>query len=237
MGCFGAAAAYSFGRRKSPTGGEGGMLVTNHRAVFERAVVASQHPVRQHKELSRSRSFMLSEFGFNFRMHPLAAVAVRAGLDSLRETLVRRRAFWTRLSAALTTCPGIHAPEVGADSEPAYFQYCPRFAPHELGLPVLARDRFVEALVAEGVPIAADPIGTPLHCRSTEPWGRNLASPRAFPASEDRCYQTGLSLAPWLASLEASSVVDGVAAAILKVVARADALVPWGVAHGTSRSS
>lgn len=51
MGQFGDYVAFSFGRSKLFSIGEGGMLVCRNRELYERAVMISQHPIRMHRDI------------------------------------------------------------------------------------------------------------------------------------------------------------------------------------------
>jgi dTDP-4-amino-4,6-dideoxygalactose transaminase len=51
--------------------GEGAVVLTRHRDIYERMLWHTQHPCRQKREIGLH---IFNEFGMNFRIHPLAAI-------------------------------------------------------------------------------------------------------------------------------------------------------------------
>lgn len=87
IGAYGNYVAFSFGRGKLLSVGEGGALVCQDRAAYERVVAASQHPLRQHRDLDAlERRRAIDGVGMNFRMHPLVASLALGQLEGLRRT-------------------------------------------------------------------------------------------------------------------------------------------------------
>ncbi len=65
----------SFTSGKTLFAGEGGAIVTDNTDIYERLLFFSQHPFRQKRELGLET---VNEFGFNGRIHPLAAIWANA---------------------------------------------------------------------------------------------------------------------------------------------------------------
>jgi len=65
--------------------GEGGAILTNHDALYEKLVWYTQHPARQRRDLGLSLD---NEFALNGRIHPLAAAWAAARFE---ESLARLR--------------------------------------------------------------------------------------------------------------------------------------------------
>jgi len=65
--------------------GEGGAILTNHAALYEKLVWYTQHPARQRRDLGLGLD---NEFALNGRIHPLAAAWAAARFE---ESLVRLR--------------------------------------------------------------------------------------------------------------------------------------------------
>jgi dTDP-4-amino-4,6-dideoxygalactose transaminase len=202
VGTFGAAACFSLGRGKPVTGGEGGMLVTDSEAVFQRAVRFSQHPLRQLRE-----GLDPDPFSLNYRIHPLAALIACRQMARLEAQLKERRRVAQAITAALEGTPGIRPVHVAAGCSHAFYRYSPTYATQEWG--GLPRDVVVGALAAEGVPISPGYIGEPLNRRlhACRPW---LPYQRC-PVAEARCRheELGLHLPPegpglesWLQEVE-----------------------------------
>ncbi|GAA1439108.1 DegT/DnrJ/EryC1/StrS family aminotransferase [Nocardiopsis tropica] len=87
VGAWGAAGAFSVQESKAVSGGEGGVLTTTDRAVYERAMVVGHHPHRLAAELSSSDLLALAETGMahKFRMPALSAAIAREQLRGLPE--------------------------------------------------------------------------------------------------------------------------------------------------------
>jgi dTDP-4-amino-4,6-dideoxygalactose transaminase len=68
----------SFTVGKTIFAGEGGAILTNHDALYEKLLWYTQHPERQRRELGIN---LVNEFALNGRIHPLAAQIANAGFD------------------------------------------------------------------------------------------------------------------------------------------------------------
>jgi dTDP-4-amino-4,6-dideoxygalactose transaminase len=79
----------SFTVGKTLCAGEGGAILTNHDALFERLIWHTQHPQRQRRDLGLNFS---NEFALNGRIHPLAAEQANAGFDAALARLHRHQA-------------------------------------------------------------------------------------------------------------------------------------------------
>lgn len=74
IGEYGDFVAYSFGRSKLFSIGEGGALICKTQKLFEKAVAFSQHPLRMHKDIDDiALRHAIDGVSMNFRMHPLIA--------------------------------------------------------------------------------------------------------------------------------------------------------------------
>lgn len=74
----------SFTSGKTLFAGEGGAIVTDNTELYEKLLFYSQHPFRQKRELGLG---IVNEFGFNGRIHPLAAIWANAGFENSLERL------------------------------------------------------------------------------------------------------------------------------------------------------
>lgn len=95
IGGFGHTACVSFHPRKSITTGEGGMILTNDREVYQRALELRNHgSAVASDERHSNRGYLLPEFvraGYNFRMTDLQAAIGWEQLKKLDFILRRRR--------------------------------------------------------------------------------------------------------------------------------------------------
>ncbi len=78
----------SFTAGKPLSAGEGGAILTNHLALYEKLVWFTQHPGRQRRDLGLHLD---NEFAFNARIHPAAAEAASNGFEAALEGARRRR--------------------------------------------------------------------------------------------------------------------------------------------------
>jgi len=88
-GSFGVTSVFSFHGSKTLTTGEGGMLVTNDLALFERVLV-----LRDHGRRPGDIAFCNDEVAFKYKMSALQAALGQAQLDRIEELVgMKRRLF------------------------------------------------------------------------------------------------------------------------------------------------
>jgi dTDP-4-amino-4,6-dideoxygalactose transaminase len=92
------AAVVSFTVGKSVFAGEGGAILTDDRALYERCVWESQHPARQGRELGMA---LVNEFGLGARIHPVAAIWASAAFEAALDRLTAHQARCLEVVAAL----------------------------------------------------------------------------------------------------------------------------------------
>jgi len=163
VGTRGAFGAFSLQASKNLTGGEGGILICDDREMYERAMSMGTHPQRLVAELElphyRER---IDSLAFNFRMHTASAAIANSQLDSLDAWTDLRGKNARRLYDAVADLPFLQAqdpPDEG--SKHGYYHIPFRYVP---GVLPIDRDRFLEALVAEGAP-AGLYVKVPFHLR------------------------------------------------------------------------
>lgn len=84
IGVYGDYVAYSLGRSKLFSVGEGGVLICRNRKLYEKAVAFSQHPLRMHRDIDDNEMRMsIDRVSMNFRMHPLIASLAVGQLEGL----------------------------------------------------------------------------------------------------------------------------------------------------------
>ncbi len=156
VGSMGDAAAFSFCQDKiMTTGGEGGMLTTNNREIWERAWSYKDHGKsydavynRQHPPGFR---WLHESFGTNWRLTEMHAAIGRLQLKKLPAWLEKRR----RNAAILTECfsrlPALRVTVPPEEVGHAYYKYYTFVRPERLK-EGWDRDRIMEAIAAEGIP-------------------------------------------------------------------------------------
>ncbi len=104
VGSVGDVVAFSFGRGKLLSAGEGGALLCRRRALYERAVRFSQHPLRMHRDLDDpGLRASIDPLALNGRLHPLVASLAHGQLRGLvsRGVMAGLRRRFDRLVSAL----------------------------------------------------------------------------------------------------------------------------------------
>jgi len=155
VGSLGHVAAFSFCQDKIlTTGGEGGMVTTNDRSVWERAWSYKDHG----KGLDAVRGpggdvfrWVHESFGTNARMTEMQAALGRAQLGKLDAWLASRQRNAAFLGERLGRLGALRLPEPPAHVEHAWYKLYAFLRPECLK-PGWTRDRIVRAIRAEGVP-------------------------------------------------------------------------------------
>lgn len=226
IGAFGDIIAFSLGRGKLLTAGEGGVAVTGDRGLYERMVALSQHPIRTLRETvdARLRSSP-EEVSLSARIHPLAAALGQAGLQEVESLLSVRRAACLALCAALNGVPGIRVPTERPGTRHAFHRFALTYVEEELG--GLPRGAFVRALAARNVPLVAGPVGTPIHRRAAVRSPAAEPKPARLPVTERRCAREELLIESPTQWLDVPGERIGeIAEAFREVVGRAGGS-PW----------
>lgn len=249
VGTFGDIGCFSIGSGKQMIGGEGGFLLAQDRDLYERLLLATQHPVRSTTEIEDPHLKALADsFIFTYRIHPLAAAICLRQLDDLDRWNACRAEQLRALSIQLAGCGGVRPVVERSGRTHVYHSYSPTYRGEDLG--GLSRSVFVAALRAEGVPIAESYVGTPLHLTRRFqdlrgyvggglPWAaarRQVEYRRGdCPIAEDRCERSDLSLylGPNLYE-PAPEYLDQIALAFRKVAAQHPLLAAH---HATSTAN
>ena len=155
VGSFGVVSAFSFCQDKiMTTGGEGGMLVTNDRALWQRAWAYKDHGKSWEAVFERKHPpgfrWVHESFGSNFRMTEMQAAIGRVQLGKLDSWVAARRRNAAALIAGLQAVPGIHVPLPPAHSFNSYYKVYAQIDPAGLrkGWDVL---QVIEAINREGI--------------------------------------------------------------------------------------
>ena len=208
VGSLGHMASFSIGDGKNMVGGEGGMVVTNDDDLYERAMFVGMHPARSQGIVKKpDLSKYIDSLMPTYRMHPLAGAIAKVQLKYLDEWNLWRRKHATRFSRGLRGLPGVDPVYVAPDCEHVYHMYSPTYRGEELG--GLPREKFIEALQAEGVSAGAY-VKVPIYLRPRHqdrvyygkgcPWDCPFAGRKVVyrkgdcPVAEERCEKTELNV-------------------------------------------
>lgn len=148
-GSYGTTGCYSFQLSKNLSSGEGGAILTNDEAMAD-ACFAFHNCYRKRPKATQSASFHFGRNG-NFRMTEFQAALLVSQMEKIKERADRRSDNAAYLTKLLQEIPGIFpAKQYGGCTRNAYHLYMFRYDPKEFA--ELPRNRFVNALRAEGIP-------------------------------------------------------------------------------------
>ena len=155
-GSLGHIGAFSFCQDKIiTTGGEGGMLVTDSRELWERAWSYKDHGKSYAAVFEREHPlgfrWLHESFGTNWRITEMQAVIGRLQLRKLPQWLAERRRNAALLHEGLAVIPGLRLALPPAHCEHAYYKYYVFVRP-EMLRPDWNMQRLLDTLAAEGIP-------------------------------------------------------------------------------------
>ncbi len=101
-GSFGDTGVFSFHGSKTMTTGEGGMLVTDRKDIYQRCLF-----LRDHGRKPGRRMFFNSEIAYKYKMSALQAALGLAQLERIDEILERKRRIFDLYARELSGLPGI----------------------------------------------------------------------------------------------------------------------------------
>ena len=172
VGSFGDFGTFSFQQYKSLTSGEGGLVVSNHLARWQSAY-------RYHNlgRLEHKGQYEFYELSSNLRLTDLQGALLEAQFPNFEAQVARRNEAYPRLDTALGALPGLFPqPSDKRITRRGFYYYILRYDAERChGIP---RERFLEALRAEGVPGVGKGYGSALH---TYPLFQNLKAPAGYP--------------------------------------------------------
>ena len=140
VGCLNHLNCYSFYPTKTMTTGEGGMVTTNDKELFEKGKL-----IRNHGQESRYNHMIL---GLNYRMTEIAAVIGLNQLQRLNDFLKKRRRNAEILTEGLRNIYGLKPQTIGNGVNSSYSYYTIIM---DLDNFKCNRDEFVESLKAENI--------------------------------------------------------------------------------------
>lgn len=222
MGVWGDVAAFSFGRGKILSAGEGGMVVTNDPDLHDRLLLVSQHPARALIELGdASLRGYANEQSLSCRLHPVAAAICLAQMPELSSRIELRRRACLELADRLQCLASMAAPAEVRGARHAFHRFVLRLSPGGTS----RREAVVAELKRLGVPATVGPVRTPIHRRNRDVGSRRSVGPRVvedLPITDALCKRQEIlleSTSDWLAVPE-SRVVE-LAEAFLRTEMRA----------------
>jgi dTDP-4-amino-4,6-dideoxygalactose transaminase len=152
VGTIGHCAAFSFNQNKCLCSGEGGMFVTDDKAMHERALALWSFG--EEVAPTERRDYHVYAMGWMYRNNDLTAAFGRAQLRKLDGYLAKQRENAAVLARELEGTPNLILPTASPDCEHNWYNYTLRFDMDALGHAHDAsafRDKLVNALKAEGL--------------------------------------------------------------------------------------
>ncbi len=101
-GSFGEAGAFSFHGSKTLTTGEGGMLATNRKDIYDRALV-----LRNHGRQPGDKMFYNTEIAYKYKMSSMQAALGLAQLERIEELVTRKRQIFAWYQEELAGIDGL----------------------------------------------------------------------------------------------------------------------------------
>lgn len=141
-GSFGDASVFSFHGSKTLTTGEGGMLLTDDEALYQRALI-----LRDHGRVPGPKQFWNQEVGFKYRMSSLQAALGLAQLERVTELVERKRTIFGWYREEFDGVKGVTLNYAGPMVLNAYWMVTAVIAP-ELGI---TKEEMMAALDAQGI--------------------------------------------------------------------------------------
>lgn len=155
VGSLGDAAAWSFCQDKIiSSGGEGGMITTNNKVIWQRIWESKDHGKNYEKMFSKSKkkgfNWVHDSIGSNHRMTEIQSAIGRIQLSNMAETTLRRTTNASLLTGVLEQFSFIRIPKNPDYSTPAWYKYyC--FVEDAIDTRSVLRDRIVDELNAIGI--------------------------------------------------------------------------------------
>jgi len=157
-GAMGDAAGYSTQASKTLSSGcQGGLFTTDDDEVYHRAALVQYFGERVIPGRERQdQQYNAHGLGWMYRGDMFSQAFVRSQLQRLDENNALRVRNCRYLTERLDEIPGVQTPFVPDRCDPVFYNYVVGFDPAELALavpPRVLRDKAMEALNAEGVPV------------------------------------------------------------------------------------
>jgi dTDP-4-amino-4,6-dideoxygalactose transaminase len=150
-GLMGDAGCFSFYPTKNITTGDGGMVITRDRQVYERVKVLSLHGMTADawsRFVGGPTGYEVIAAGFKYNMTDLAASLGLPQLETIEERWRQRKQIWLAYTERLKELPLLLPPPAAQDSRHAYHLFTPLLVLEELGVD---RQTIIAALDAENI--------------------------------------------------------------------------------------
>ena len=165
LGSLGDVACYSLGRGKAVYGGEGGVLVTNDEILYERAVAISQHPLRASREVFSETVFPFDDaLGWNYRIHPFAALLSLADLKNAEGRVARWRSLSIQAHHEIRQIPAIEPVRCHPEDTTAAYRIPLTYKSQQAK--GISREAFIRGMEKTDLNLFTGPVNVPIHLRT-----------------------------------------------------------------------
>lgn len=151
LGEWGDVAIFSLQGNKIVTGGEGGILITNDRQVYERAILLGHYNKRCKKEINEESAiykYAITGKGMKLRAHPLAIRIAYEQFKHLDEINEQKQKFANIIIEQLKEIKGLEVLKPVEGAKNSWYALIIKYIPEYMNN--VTRERFVDALIAEG---------------------------------------------------------------------------------------
>lgn len=164
VGTFGDASAWSLQGQKIVTGGEGGIMLTDNKEIYYRAVLQGHYNKRCKQEIPSTHllsKFSTTGFGLKFRAHPLAVAIANEQFSHLDEWIKQKQIFAEKIIKALSEYEFLKLP-VYKNKQPSWYAFVMQY--DETKSNGISIDEFCNALHVIGLKEVDRPGSTaPIH--------------------------------------------------------------------------
>ncbi len=187
---------YSFYPTKTLTMGEGGIVTTNNKELYDKGCL-----LRSHGDDSRYHHVI---FGLNYRTTDIASAIGLNQVARLDDFLLKRRYIGKKLREALNSVNGVTPQRIEPGANHSYSYFSVRV---ETGTLRCTRDEFMDALMAENIDCAVH-YPTAL---TMQPIIKEIYDPAPCPVSEDLSERIlSIPLHPFINDDEINYIIEGV---------------------------
>ena len=152
-GLIGDVGCFSFYPTKNITTGDGGMVITRNKRLFQRIKTLSSHGINADawtRYIGRASGYKVLEAGFKYNMTDISAALGSTQLTEIDERWTRRQTLWEMYAKRLQGLPLVLPAPAEPGTRHAYHLYAPLLA---LDQGNLRRDRLIAALRAENISV------------------------------------------------------------------------------------
>lgn len=142
VGAIGDLGIFSFYGNKIITTGEGGMITTNNKELYEKAIFLRDHA------MSKEKRYWHEEIGYNYRITNMQAALGLAQLERIQELIDKKREIFSWYKELLSNVSGIRLNPEGIGIKNVYWMNCLVLEDEDL---VVSRDVLIKKLKEHGI--------------------------------------------------------------------------------------